>query len=90
MTGKINDRENYGGLSQNPPNYPGHVFTGGRPFKFFFRGQQIFNRNFCFCYLLKKLFQFTVIDITQKSEIEKKDTSIYRQINLSNNKSNLH
>ena len=33
---------------------------------FFFRGQQIFNRNFCFCYLLKKLFQFTVIDITQK------------------------
>jgi len=36
MTGKINDREKYGGLSQNPPNYPGHVFTGGRPFKFFF------------------------------------------------------
>ena len=64
VTGKINDREKYGGLSQNPPNYPGHVFTGGRLFKFFFRGQQIFNRNFCFCYLLKNLFQFTVIDIT--------------------------
>ena len=55
MTGKINDQEKYGGLSQNPPNYPGHEFTGGRPFKFFFRGQQIFNRNFCFLLLVKEV-----------------------------------
>ena len=55
VTGKINDREKYGGLSQNPPNYPGHVFTGGRPFKFFFQRSTNFQPKFLFLLLVKEV-----------------------------------
>ena len=35
MTGKIIDREKYGGFFENPPHYPGHKFTCDRPFNIF-------------------------------------------------------
>ena len=33
-TGKIFDREKYGGILQNPPHYPGRLFTSDQPFNF--------------------------------------------------------
>ncbi len=34
MAGQISDREKYGGILQNPPHYPGRLFTSDQPFIF--------------------------------------------------------
>ena len=66
MAGKINDREKYGGIFENPPHYPGHEFTSGRPLKFFSEVNKFSTEILVFCYLLNLKKLFAVTSIIQK------------------------